>query len=147
MPDGYDQGAEGSSQRNVGGVVPFEPYHPPGLENIPALEGPMVQGDTQVPLYTVPPAPPPLPPRRELVPQAMYGGKANSKRGFNREPSITFAVDNQSGFSLEDAFNEKYEGLVGRDDGMFVGGGRTAISLRLQVRIALVVVSLIRFGR
>lgn len=139
MSDGYDQstGHEelDSSQRDIGGVIPFEPY-PLGFENFPAPGGPMVQGGIQVPLHI-----PPLPPRRELVPQARYGGKANSKRGFNREPPITFAVNDRDGMSLQDAMNEKYEGLEGRDDSMFVGCGCTAISLRLQVCTAPVLVS------
>ena len=115
------------SQRNVGGIVPFESY-PLGLENFPTLGGPMVQAGIQLPVYT-----PPLPPRRQLVPQAKYGDKGNSKRGFNREPPITFDVGDQNGMSLQDAMDEKYSGLVGRDDGMFVGCGCTAISLRIQV--------------
>lgn len=86
-------------------------------------------GGVQVPLWTLPL---PLPPRRVLVPQRKYSIKASSKRGFNPEPSIRFAVGEQSGMSLQDAMDEKYEGLVGRDDGMFVGCDCTAISLRIE---------------
>jgi hypothetical protein len=55
------------------------------------------------------------------------------KRGFLSEAPIQFSVGNQSGMSLQDAMDEKYEGLVGRDDGMFLGCDCTAISLRLEV--------------
>lgn len=129
MSDGYDQDVQelDYSERDIGGVIPFEPYSR-GLENFPAPGVPVVQGNIEVPPHT-----PPLPLRRELVPQARYGDKANSKRGFNREPSITFAVGTQDGMSLQDAMNEKYEGLVGRDDEMFVGWGCTAFSLRVEV--------------
>jgi hypothetical protein len=136
MSDDYDQSPDGFdySERNVGGVNPLEPY-PPGLENIPAPGYPMPQSSIQVPSRI-----PFLTPRRELVPQAMYGGKANGKKGFNRELPITFAVGDQDGMSLQDAMNEKYERLTGRDDGMFIGCGCTAISLRIQVRTSMVFV-------
>ena len=82
-------------------------------------------GGIQVPLWTVPP--------RVLVPQKMYGMKTSSKRRFRRELPIKFVVGGQDGMSLQDAMDQKYEGLVGRDDGMFLGCGCTAISLRLEV--------------
>jgi len=89
----------------------------------------MVQaGDgTQVPLWTLPP------PQRVLVPQRQYSIKANGKRRFNPEPPIRFAVGDQTGMPLKDAIDERYEGLVGRDDGMFLGRECTAISLRIEV--------------
>jgi len=129
ISDGYNQSGEGSDhslRSGVRGLVPFEPY-PLGLENFPAPGGSMVRGDVQVPLYTLP-----LPPRLEFVPQVKYGVKVNSKRGFNPQSPITFSVGGQGGMLLQDAMGEKYEGLVGRDDPMFPGCRRTAISLRIQ---------------
>jgi len=114
--------------RTIEGVKPFEPY-PPALEGFPVPGGSSVHVDgIQVPLWTVP-----LPPQGILVPQRRYGIGAKGRRGFNPEPSIRFTVGNQSGMSLQDAMDERYEGLVGRDDGMFVGCDCTAISLRLEV--------------
>jgi hypothetical protein len=83
-------------------------------------------GGIQVPLWSLPPNP-----QRVLVPQRRI--ETYSKRDFHPEPPILFAVGDQSGMSLEDAMNERYEGLVGGDDGMFVGRGCTAISLRIEV--------------
>lgn len=68
-----------------------------------------------------------------LVPQRKYEIKTSSKRGFRPEPPIRFAVGDQNGMSLQDAIDERYEGLVGRDDGMFLGCDCTAISLRIEV--------------
>ena len=116
-----------NSQRDVGGVVPFEPY-PLGPESLPAQGSPMVQGGVQAPLHI-----PPFPPLGDLVPQPRYGHKANSKTEYHREPPITFVVRGRSGMSLQDAIGGTYEGLVDRDEEMFVGCGRTAISLRIQV--------------
>lgn len=79
----------------------------------------------------------PLPLPRMLVPQRKYSIRANNRRGFNPEPPIMFAVGNQTGMSLQDAMDERYEGLVGRDDGMFVGCDCTAISLRIEVHTTL----------
>ncbi|KAF9649174.1 hypothetical protein BDM02DRAFT_3095106 [Thelephora ganbajun] len=58
--------------------------------------------------------------------------KASGKRGFNPEPPIRFAIGDQSGMPLQDAMDERYEGLVGRDDGVFLGCDCTAISLRIE---------------
>ena len=71
---------------------------------------------------------------REWVPQVRYGVRANGGRRFNGELPITFAIGVQAGMSLHDAINERYEGLVGRDDEMFTTCECTAISLRIQVR-------------
>lgn len=120
------------AQRDVEGVYPFEP-HPLPLEDFSAAGGSTVQiGGVPVPLWTVP-FPMLLPPRGLLVPQRKYKIKANGKRGFNAEPSIRFSVGNESGMSLQDAMDEKFEGLVGRDDGVFLGCDSTAISLRIEV--------------
>lgn len=103
----------------------------------------MVEGGTQGPLPLHP-----LPPHRELVPQVKYGGKANTKTRFTREPPITFAIGDQAGMtlqtgiSLQDALDEKFVGLVDRDEGMFIGCRCTAISLRLQVCTSLIIVPL-----
>ena len=100
---------------------------PPAFENLSAAGGSSVQvGGSQVPLLYFPPNL-----QRVLVPQRRID--TYSKRDFHPEPPILFAVGDQSGMSLEDAMNERYEGLVGRDDGMFVGCGCTAISLRIEV--------------
>lgn len=131
MSESYSQSSEewDDTQRSIAGVNPFEPY-PLALESFPAAGGSTVQGGIQVPVWTLP-----VPPlfRGVLVPQRKYSIKASSKRGFNPEPPIRFAVGNQSGMSLQDAMNEKYEGLDGRDDGMFLGCDCTAISLRIEV--------------
>ena len=132
MSESYSRGVEewDDAQRSIAGVNPFEPY-PLALEGPSATGGSTVQvGGIQVPLWTLP-LPPPL--RRVLVPQRKYGIKANNKRGFNPEPPIRFAVGDQGGLSLQDAMDEKYEGLAGRDDGMFLGCDCTAISLRIEV--------------
>jgi hypothetical protein len=138
IPDGHDQSPEevDYSEPNVGAVVPFEQY-PFGLGDFQALADPIVQGSIQVPPHITP-----LPPQPELVPQVKYGGRANTRRGFNRVPPITFAVGDRVGILLQDALNERYEGLVDRDDGMFVGCGCTAISLRIQVCTSLVPIPL-----
>ena len=121
-----------NSQRSIAGVNPSEPY-PPVLEDFSAAGGSTVQvGGIPVPLWTLP-----LPLPRVLVPQRKYSIRAKNRRGFNPEPRIQFDVGNQAGMSLQDAMEERYEGLVGRDDGMFVGCDCTAISLRIEVRIAL----------
>jgi hypothetical protein len=100
---------------------------PPAFENLSAAGCSSVQvGGIQVPLWSLPPNP-----QRVLVPQRRI--ETYSKRDFHPEPPILFAVGDQSGMSLEDAMNERYEGLVGRDDGMFVGRDCTAISLRIEV--------------
>jgi hypothetical protein len=57
---------------------------------------------------------------------------ADNRRGFNPHSPIMFAVGDRSGISLQDAMDENYRGLLGRDDGMFFGSSRTAISLRVQ---------------
>jgi hypothetical protein len=117
-----------NNKRSIAGVSSFEQY-PPGLEGFPAAGGSTVQvGGTLVPSWTLP-----LPPWRVLVPQRRYVVGANSRRGFNPEPPIMFAIGNQSGMSLQDAMDERYEGLVGRDDAMFIGCNCTAISLRIEV--------------
>lgn len=133
MSRSYSESVEESddSQRTIAGVNTFEPY-PQVLQGFSAAGGSTVQvGGIPVPLWTLP-----LPPRRVLVPQRQYSIKANSRRGFNPEPPIRFAVGDRSGMSLQDAINERYEGLVGRDDGMFVGCDCTAISLRIEVHTA-----------
>ena len=131
ISDSYSQSAEtewNDTQRSIAGVNLFEPY-PPALESLPAAGGSSVQvGGIQVPLWSLP-----LNPQRVLVPQRQYGVKTNNKRGFTPEPPILFTVGNQSGMSLEDAKHERYEGLVGRDDGMFLESKCTAISLRIEV--------------
>lgn len=123
MSNAYNQASV-----DVGGVSPPE-QHSPGVENIPPPGGPVVQGAT--------PAPPQpillLPPQGDLVPQMRYGIRANNRGRFHPEPPIMFAVGNQSGIPLQDAMEERYEGLVGRDEGMFVGCDSTAISFRIQV--------------
>lgn len=133
MSGSYAQGAESEwegSQRIVAGVNPFEPYQS-AVESISAAGGSAVQiGGIQVPLWTLPQVP-----QRVLVPQRKYGIKTTSKRVFRPEPPIRFAVGNEEGMSLQDAMDEKYEGLVGRDDGMFLGCNCTAISLRIEVYI------------
>jgi len=130
MSESYTQNIEvgwDDAQRSIGGVNPFEPY-PPAFENYSVAGGSTVQADgVQVPLWTLPP------PQRLLVPQRQYSIKANGKRRFNPEPPIRFAVGGQSGMPLQDAIDERYEGLVGRDDGMFLGRDCTAISLRIEV--------------
>ena len=93
-------------------------------------------GGIQVPLWTVP--------QPILVPQRMYGMKTSSKRSFRREPPIKFAVGDQNGMPLQDAMDEKYEGLVGRDDGMFLGCDCTAISLRIEVFAVLAFPEIVR---
>lgn len=131
MSESYIQGAESEldgSQRIIAGVNPFEPYQS-ALESISAAGGSAMQiRGIQVPLWTLP-----LAPQRILVPQRKYGIKTSSKRGFHPEPPIKFDVGGQNGMLLEDAMNERYEGLVGRDDGMFLGCNCTAISLRIEV--------------
>jgi len=130
MSKSYSENIEelDDSQRTIAGVNPFEPY-PQILEGFSAAGGSTVQvGGISVPLWTLP-----LPPRRVLVPQRQYGIKANNRRGFNQELPIRFTVGDRSGMSLQDAIDERYEGLVGRDDGMFVGCDCTAISLRIEV--------------
>jgi len=130
MSESYTQNVEAewdnTHQRTIGGVNPFEPY-PPAFENFSITGGSMVQADgIQMPLWILPP------PQRMLVPQRQYTIKSNGKRRFNPELPITFAVGDQSGMPLQDAMDERYEGLVGRDDGMFIGRERTAISLRIE---------------
>jgi len=116
-----------NAQRSVAGVYPFEP-HPLPLEDFSAEGGSTVQvGDIPVPLWNIP-----LLPRGLPVPQRQYRIKAG-KRGFYPEPPIRFNIGNESGMSLQDAIDEKYEGLAGRDDGMFLGCECTAISLRIEV--------------
>lgn len=138
MSDFYSQSTESEwegAPRSIAGIQPFEPYQSMA-ESLSAVGGSPVQiGGIQVPLWTVP--------QRELVPQRMYGMKASSKRGFRREPPIKFAVGDQDGMSLQDAMDEKYEGLVGRDDGMFLGCDCTAISLRIEVFAVLVVFEIV----
>ena len=70
-------------------------------------------------------------PQRVLVPQRMFRIETSSKRKFRPNPPIKFAVGNQDGMSLQDAIDEKYEGLIGRDDEMVFDF--TAISLRIEV--------------
>lgn len=131
MSESYSQGAEpewDDDKRSIAGVHPFEPF-PSVVETLSAAGGSTVQiGGIQVPLWTLP-----LAPQRVLVPQRKYGIRTSSKRGFHPEPPIKFSVENQDGMSLQDAMDEKYEGLIGRDDGMFLGCDCTAISLRIEV--------------
>jgi len=134
MSGSYSQSTEsewdgGGAQRIVAGVQPFEPYHSVA-ESLSAAGGSPVQiGGFQVPIWTLP--------QRVLVPQRIYGMKTSSKRGFRREAPIKFAVGDQDGMLLQDAMDEKYEGLIGRDDGMFLGCNCTAISLRIEVSAVL----------
>ena len=127
MSDSYTQSVEAEwdgAQRSIAGVNPFEPYLP-ALENLSAAGGSTIEIEgPQIPLWTLP--------QRVLVPQREYGVKTNI-RNFHPKPPIRFAVGDHGGMSLQDAMDEKYEGLVGRDDGMFLGCDCTAISLRLEV--------------
>ena len=87
-----------------------------------------------------PPQPQPvplLPPQGALVPQMRYDVRANNRGGFHPEPPIVFAVGDQSGIPLQDAIDGRFEGLVGRDEEMFVGCGCNSISLRIQVQISV----------
>lgn len=122
VPSTYDQ-----CSGDVGGTSPPQ-QHPQGPENTQARDTSMVSGDTMAPLYPLL-----LPPPGELVPQTPYGIMANNRRGFNAGPPIMFVVGDRSGISLQSAMDECYKGLLGRDDGMFVGSPCTAISLRIQV--------------
>lgn len=72
-----------------------------------------------------------LPHRGLLVPQVVYG--IHDSGGFGQEPPTMFVVDNQRGIPLQDAMEEKYEGLVGRDERMFSRCGSSMISCRIQV--------------
>ncbi|KAF9785303.1 hypothetical protein BJ322DRAFT_822813 [Thelephora terrestris] len=113
---------------DVGGCKPPGQYSQ-GIENTPSPEGSMVQQgvlDFPQTLFL-------LPPRGDLVPQMRYGMRTNKKGGFCPAPPITFAVGNQSGILLQDAIDERFEGLLARDDGMFVGCRSTAISFRIQL--------------
>ena len=135
MSESYSESVEkwDDSQRSIAGIYPFEPYTP-ALEGFFAAGGSTMQvGGVPVPLWTLPL---PLPPQRIFVPQRKYSIKTNGRRGFNPEPPIMFSVGDQTGMSLQDAMDERYEGLVGRDDGMFLNCDCTAISLRIEVHIA-----------
>ena len=59
-------------------------------------------------------------PQRVLVPQRVFRIRGSRKREFRRESPIKFALKDQDGISLQDAMDEKYEGLIGRDDGTFL---------------------------
>ena len=143
VSDGNDQGPEevDYNGQDVGGPIPGEQY-PLDFENFPTLGGPMGEGGIQVPLPLHP-----LPPHHDLVPQLRYGGKANTRTPFTREHPIIFVVKDQAGMSLLDAFHERFEGLVNRDDDMFVGCRCTAISLRIQVCTPLLPVPLSTISR
>jgi hypothetical protein len=50
-----------------------------------------------------------------------------------KHPPIEFDHNSKGGMSLRDAMDGEYQGLLGRDDPMFLGFG-SSVSLRIQVR-------------
>jgi hypothetical protein len=49
---------------------------------------------------------------------------------------ILFDVNGKCGYPLRDALMERYSGLNGRDDRIFVDLGSSSIAMRLEVRLA-----------
>jgi hypothetical protein len=72
------------------------------------------------------------------IPQREYiRSKRDNLNDEELQEVIRFSVKGRCGYPLEDALRERYAGLDGRDDKMFVDC-KSSISLRLEVRPACI---------
>ena len=68
----------------------------------------------------------------ELVPQVPYQSKNSPLDEMNQAALILFVMRNMNGFPIKAALDEKYTGLVGRDDQIFSPHGPSSTTLRIE---------------
>ena len=75
-------------------------------------------------------------PSGSTIPQRRYQSQTSKKPAGTT--TITFAMESGDGFSIRNALNRKYTGLVDRDDEILAFQGSSSISIRIEVCISRV---------